>query len=162
MLAMTLPAPPAALARQRERDAAPSASVPAWRDLRGNPRRLQEWRGRPVLLNYWATWCGPCLKEMPELQAFSKSEAGVQVVGVALDEAASVKAYLGRVPVAYPILIETAEPGEPGSSGHFGNRQGVLPYSVLLDARGRVLKTKAGPVTRQELQAWLLPPAPQR
>lgn len=141
-------------------DRAPSAPVrPDIRlpDVAGKPRALSEWAGRPVLLNYWASWCGPCLKEMPELDAFSKSQRGanaIQVVGIALDARDSIHAYLQRRPVAYPILIETVEPGQPGSSGQFGNAHGVLPYSVLIDARGRVVRSKLGPLTAAELQTW--------
>lgn len=136
-------------------------------DVDGRSRALSEWSGRPVLLNYWASWCGPCLKEMPELDAFQASQRqasqqqasqrgdpAVQVIGIALDERDSIHAYLQRRPVRYPILIEAVAPGEPGSSRQFGNAHGVLPYSVLLDARGRVVRSKLGPLTHAELQAW--------
>lgn len=126
-------------------------------DVEGRERDLQEWAGRPLLLNYWATWCGPCLKEMPELQHFAAAQAaksGVQVVGIALDEPAGIRAYLDRVAVRYPILVEQVEPGEPGTSARFGNVHGVLPYSVLLDADGQVLRTKLGPLTAGELETW--------
>ncbi|RRN59280.1 TlpA family protein disulfide reductase [Pseudoxanthomonas sp. SGNA-20] len=118
---------------------------------------LEQWRGQPVLLNYWATWCAPCLREMPELDAFAAAQAGkraVQVVGIALDEPASVQAYLARRPVRYPVLVEAVDYGQAGSSARYGNRLGVLPYSVLLDAQGRVLRSKAGPLTAAELAAW--------
>ncbi|MFT3763817.1 MAG: TlpA disulfide reductase family protein [Pseudoxanthomonas sp.] len=134
----------------------PTAPTLALTDVDGKAHALSEWAGRPLLLNYWATWCGPCLKELPELQAFSRAQPadGVRVVGVALDEPEAIGAWLGKSPAAYPILVEVVEAGEPGSSARFGNAHGVLPYSVLIDAHGRVLKTKAGPLTRQELQAW--------
>ncbi|MBO9715803.1 MAG: TlpA family protein disulfide reductase [Pseudoxanthomonas sp.] len=126
-------------------------------DLSGKARSLSQWRGQPVLLNYWATWCGPCLKEMPDLDAFAHAQSragGIQVVGIALDEAASVQAYLSRRPVRYPVLLEAVDYGDSGSSARYGNRQGVLPYSVLLDAQGRVVRSKAGPLTAAELAAW--------
>lgn len=126
-------------------------------DLEGRSRSLSQWRGQPVLVNYWATWCGPCIKEMPELDAFARAQpraGGVQVVGIALDEAGSVKAYLARKPVRYPILVEAVEYGDSGSSARYGNTHGVLPYSVLLDAQGRVVRSKAGPLTEAELAAW--------
>ncbi|KAF1687058.1 alkyl hydroperoxide reductase [Pseudoxanthomonas broegbernensis] len=126
-------------------------------DLDGKTRSLSQWRGQPVLINYWATWCGPCIKEMPELDAFAGTQSragGVQVVGIALDEASSVKAYLARKPVRYPVLVEAVEYGDSGSSARYGNAHGVLPYSVLLDAQGRVVRSKAGPLTAAELAAW--------
>jgi len=130
---------------------APAGAAPA------APPALEQWRGRPVLVNYWATWCGPCIREMPELDAFAGEQSGpaaVQVVGIALDEAANVQAYLARRPVRYPVLVEAVEYGDSGSSAALGNRVGVLPYSVLLDARGRVVRSKSGPLTAAELAAW--------
>ncbi len=141
---------------------ATAAGPPARGELRlpdpaGTSHSLSQWRGQPVLLNYWATWCGPCIKEMPELDEFAHAQprdGGVQVVGIALDEVPNVKAYLGRAPVRYPILIEVVGYGESGSSARYGNTHGVLPYSVLLDAQGRVVRSKAGPLTAAELSAW--------
>src|SRR5690606_1353323 len=87
-----------------------------WPDLDGRTRALEEWQGRHVLLNYWASWCGPCIKEMPDLDAFASAQAedGVQVIGIALDEAETVRAFLQRVPVGYPVLIEAVPGGESG------------------------------------------------
>ncbi|HEY4366104.1 MAG TPA: TlpA disulfide reductase family protein [Steroidobacteraceae bacterium] len=131
-------------------------------DLGGKVHQLAEWKGQLVLVNYWATWCVPCLKEIPELDAFSvaqsKRKLGIHVVGVALDEPDAVRTFLKRG-VTYPVLVESAQPGE-GSSALLGNKQGVLPYSVLLDAQGRVLRTKFGSVTAADLTAWAKQPQP--
>jgi thiol-disulfide isomerase/thioredoxin len=110
--------------------------------------------GRPVLLNVWASWCGPCIKEMPELDRYASAQApnGTQVVGIALDDAEAVAAFLQRVPVGYPVLIDTPGPRDAGV--RLGNPKGVLPYSVLLDAQGRVLKQKIGPFRQGEIDAW--------
>ena len=114
----------------------------------------QAYAGRPVLLNLWASWCGPCVKEMPELDRFARSQArnGTQVVGIALDDAAAVEAFLRRIPVSYPLLIDTPGPRDAGV--RLGNPKGVLPYSVLLDAQGRVLKQKIGPFRDGEIDEW--------
>ena len=111
--------------------------------------------GHPLLVNVWASWCGPCVREMPELDRFAQSQKaanGTQVVGIALDDAASVQAFLQRTPVRYPILIDAPGPRDAGV--RLGNPKGVLPYSVLLDAQGRVLKQRIGPFQPGEIDAW--------
>ncbi len=125
-------------------------------DLQGKHQMLKQWSGQPLLINYWASWCAPCVKEMPDLDAFSKSQAshGVRVVGIAMDEVDAVHAFLERVPVSFPILIEGFAEDKPGTAALFGEDSGVLPYSVLLDAQGRIVRTKLGPLSHDELDAW--------
>ena len=103
------------------------------------------WAGRPTLVNLWATWCAPCLKEMPDLQAFADAQGatGVRVVGIALDEAAAVAAFLRQHGITYSVLLDTAGPADAGV--RLGNPAGVLPYSALVSADGRLLKTRIGP-----------------
>ena len=118
----------------------------------------RDWAGKPTLVNLWASWCAPCLKEMPELQAFASEQAanGVQVVGIALDDAASVQAMLQRLAITYPNLIDAPGPADAGV--RLGNPAGVLPYSVLVSAEGRVLKTRIGPFeNRQDIAGWAQP-----
>ena len=110
--------------------------------------------GRPLLVNVWASWCGPCVKEMPELDRYARAQGanGTQVLGIALDDPDAVRAFLQRVPVAYPILVDAPGPRDAGV--RLGNPKGVLPYSVLLDAHGRVLRQKIGPFRDGEIDAW--------
>jgi peroxiredoxin len=137
----------------------PAISLP---DLDGKPHRLSDYRGRRVLLNFWASWCVPCVTEMPAL-ALAQEKFGEHapiVVGIAMDEPAHVRAFLAAHPVNYPILIGQMSP--PSTSLQLGNTRQVLPYSALIDADGRLLATYAGPLSAAQLQRWLAPGHKQR
>lgn len=123
-------------------------------DLAGAPVDLQRFHGRPLLINVWASWCGPCVEEMPELARFATAQGdqGVQVLGLALDTAEGVREFLRRVPVDYPIVLET--PGPADASVRLGNTQGLLPYTVLVDAQGRIVRQKLGPFVHGEIEGW--------
>lgn len=113
-----------------------------------------DFAGRPILVNVWASWCGPCIQEMPELERFHAEQGanGTQVVGIALDDAAAVAAFLERVPVSYPLLIDAPGPRDAGVQ--LGNPKGVLPYSVLVSADGRLLRQRIGPFAHGEISEW--------
>ena len=151
-ISATAPSPPSDLKIAKRGGIVPAFTLAA---LDGRAVALpQAYAGRRVLLNLWASWCGPCVKEMPELDRFARSQApnGTQVVGIALDNAAAVEAFLLRIPVSYPLLVDTPGPRDAGV--RLGNPKGVLPYSVLLDAEGRVLKQKIGPFRDGEIDEW--------
>lgn len=146
------PAPPAGVTPARRGDRMPPISLP---DLEGARQELRTaFPRRPLLINVWASWCGPCIEEMPELNRYAglQGEDGVQVVGLALDTPENVRWFLGRVPVSYPIVLDT--PGPADASVWLGNTKGVLPYSVLVSAEGRILKQKVGPFAAGEIDAW--------
>jgi hypothetical protein len=94
---------------------------------------------------------------MPELQRFAaaQGQAGVQVVGIALDDADAVRAFLRRIPVDYPILLDAPGPADAGV--RLGNPRGVLPYSILVSAEGRLLKQRIGPFVHGEIDGWAVP-----
>jgi thiol-disulfide isomerase/thioredoxin len=112
--------------------------------------------GREVLINYWASWCGPCIGEMPILRGFAQRNGatGTQVVGVALEDEADARAWLRANPLPYLILFEL--PSATDSSVALGNARGLLPYSVLVGANGRVLASRTGPFDdAADLEEWL-------
>ena len=148
----TAPAPPAGVTPARRGDLMPPVSLP---DLEGSTRNLRTaFPGRPLLINVWASWCGPCIEEMPELNRYAQAQGsdGVQVVGLALDTAENIRWFLGKVPVAYPIVMDT--PGPADASVWLGNTKGVLPYTVLVSGEGRILKQKVGPFAAGEIDDW--------
>jgi thiol-disulfide isomerase/thioredoxin len=110
--------------------------------------------GQALLLNFWGTWCPPCVKEMPELDRFAKqfAPAGWRVLGLAVDNPAAVREFLARTPVSYAIALA----GFEGSSlsRTLGNAQGGLPYTVAFDRAGRVVQRKAGATDLVELSNW--------
>lgn len=124
-------------------------------DVRGNMHHLSQWDGKRVLLNFWATWCGPCREEMPLLNQAQQelADQGVQIIGIAVDKADHVRDWLGRNPSDYPILID--EPQAHRATSSYGNTRAVLPYSVLIARDGTVLKRKYGAFDADELARWL-------
>ena len=149
----TAPAPPAGVTPAKPGEAMPPIVLP---DLQGQVQPLPGiYAGRPLLINVWASWCAPCVEEMPELARFAHTQGseGVQVLGLALDTPEDVRRFLQQVPVDYPIVIET--PGPRDASVQLGNTQGLLPYSVLFDAQGRLQKAKLGPFAHGEIDSWV-------
>ena len=121
----------------------------------GGALDLKSLRGKPVLLNFWATWCPPCVEELPLLSRFyTENKAnGWQVIGLAVDQVAPVKRFLVGSPVTFPVAMA----GMPGIelSRSLGNLSGGLPFSVVLGVDGYVAHRKMGKVTAADLQAWL-------
>jgi len=123
-------------------------------DLQGQPRTLA--RGAPVLVNFWATWCAPCIDELPLLAALHErhDSDGIAVLAIALDDADAVADFLARHSLqGLPVGIDT--PGSNDASVRLGNARGVLPFSVLLDAQGRILRQHAGPLDAAALETWV-------
>lgn len=122
--------------------------------LDGKSYRLAQYRGRPVLLNFWATWCHPCRAEMPFLAAAQRRHAGqIQIIGIAMDQPAAIRAYLKHTPVDYPIALGLAV--QPDLTIRFDDTRGLLPYSVLIGPDGRVDATHLGKLDPAILQRWL-------
>lgn len=120
----------------------------------GKPLSLSIAQGKPTLINFWATWCPPCVKEMPELDRFHRAFApkGWKVIGLAIDGPTPVKEFLAKVGVGFDIGL--AGFGGTELAQVLGNTSGGLPFSVLIDAKGRVLHRKMGATHYDELAAW--------
>ena len=125
----------------------------------GKPLRLAAFHGRPLLLNFWASWCAPCVKEMPLLDRFYQAQApkGWQVVGLAIDREQAVRDFLKATPVHFPIALAGLDGSELMSS--LGNRQGGLPFTLLIDGEGMVRERRLGETHEEDLGRWaaLLP-----
>jgi thiol-disulfide isomerase/thioredoxin len=120
----------------------------------GGTLDMAKLRGTPLVLNFWGTWCPPCVKEMPELDQFQRQfgPQGWRVVGLAVDNPSAVQAFLARSPVTYTIGLAGFEGSE--LSRKLGNAQGGLPFTVLFNRRGDVAQRKSGQTSLQELANW--------
>lgn len=122
--------------------------------LEGAPLAMAAFRGRPLLLNFWATWCPPCIEELPLLNRFygERRAQGWQVLGVAVDQPPAVRKFLEKLPLAYPVAIATSGGMQLGRA--LGNLQGGLPFTVVFGAEGRIRHRKIGQVQAEDLSRW--------
>jgi peroxiredoxin len=122
-------------------DQLPDLSFP---DQDGTMRRLSSWRGQPLIVNFWATWCEPCRREIPLFESLRHGPAarGLQVVGIAVDERGAALKYARAMGIDYPILIAGEDAGLK-AIGAFG-APGVLPFTVIADDQGRIVDVKVG------------------
>lgn len=124
-------------------------------DVTGKTQTLQQWKGKILLVNFWATWCPPCIEEMPELTALQTELAGknVQIIGIGVDSSDNIHQFASKYKITYPLYI--AGMGSVELSRQLGNQAGGLPYTLLISPDGQVRKTFLGRLNiaklRQEL-----------
>lgn len=123
--------------------------------LDGATLAAASFKGKPLVLNFWATWCPPCVEELPLLNAFFNENhlKGWQVLGLAVDQAAPVTRFLAQSPLSFPVALAGFPGIELGKS--LGNLSGGLPFTVVFGPAGTVLHRKMGKVTPDDLRAWL-------
>jgi len=122
----------------------------AFPDLNGNLQNAQQWRGKILLINFWATWCGPCLKEIPEFIQLQQEyqDQNLQFIGIAIDDRQAVADYLQRIKINYPILIA----GDTGSllSHQLGNIINAVPFTVIVNPQGQIVHRQPGVLSKSQ------------
>jgi len=126
-------------------------------DMAGKPQALAQWRGKVMVVNFWATWCPPCLEEIPEFVRMQEKfgHRGLQFVGIAIDNADKVREFAARFRMNYPVLVGEIEAIELVRTA--GNERGGLPFTVIVDREGRLIGTELGGLNEQRLTAIIEP-----
>jgi thiol-disulfide isomerase/thioredoxin len=124
-------------------------------DSKGQQQPLSQWRGRVLVLNFWASWCAPCREEIPDFVALRAQyqPKGVEFVGIAIDNPDNVTQFLQQLPVNYPILI--GESAAHSLARQLGNPSGALPYTIVIDRSGRIVLKHLGRLPRATLENTL-------
>lgn len=118
-------------------------------DTDGRARRIDEWDGKLLIVNFWATWCPPCVHEIPVFNLLQRryADEGVQFLGIAIDDLANVKTFMDEVGLDYPTLHGQLEAMELGRA--FGNVIGGLPYTVIVGRDGNIVHRQSGPLDEE-------------
>lgn len=129
--------------------------------LDGSTRPASGWHGQPLVLNFWASWCAPCVREMPVLEAFYQEHRtkGWNMLGIAVDQPAAALRFLQQHPVSFPMAILPESNTE--LMRKLGNTAAALPFSLQFDHAGNVVERHVGELSAQELQRWFDTTKPQ-
>lgn len=121
-------------------------------DVQNHQRAWSEWQGKVLLVNFWATWCPPCVEEMPELVALQSEMANknLQIIGIGIDSPSNIQEFSAKYKISYPLLMAGIEGTE--LSRQFGNQAGGLPFTVLIRPDGKIQKTYLGRLNMQQVR----------
>lgn len=117
--------------------------------IRHKQENLYAYKNEFILINFWATWCAPCRKEMPILDKLNKENDNLQVLGFSFDEDFAIFQYLQKTPISYPLFLST--PDAAKLNALFGNKTGGIPYTVLLNKSHQIVMTHSGEITEQQI-----------
>lgn len=125
-------------------------------DVKGQPQGLDQFRGKVLVVNYWATWCYPCREEMPGFSRLQEkySSKNVQFIGISIDDAAKIIKFQKETPVNYPLLI--GDMGVMKSSAELGNSRQALPFTAVFDRQGKLTAAKLGRFAEADLERLLI------
>ncbi len=123
----------------------------------GKSQALAQWRGKVLVVNFWATWCSPCLEEIPQFVRMQErlGNQGLQFVGIAVDNVAKVREFAAKYRINYPVLIGEMDAIELARAA--GNEFGGLPFTVVMDRKGRLIGTELGGLNEEKLTALIKP-----
>ncbi len=155
------PSPPGTVTAEDVMAAAPRPAIPdllpdfTLKDLQGRPRSIREWAGRPLVINFWATWCGPCREEIPLLERLreERKAEGVEFVGIAVDFRDDVQAFVAKHPITYPIL--NGEDDGVQAAASLGVVDLAFPFTVFVDRRGQILVLRLGQLHEDQAKVIL-------
>lgn len=119
-------------------------------DADGKPQALSRWKGKPLIINFWATWCAPCVEEMPELAALQAEVAPVQIIGIGVDSQENIAQFAEKFHIYYPLYV--AGTGATDLLRQFGNQAGGLPFTILVGLDGNLKKVYLGRLNFDELR----------
>ncbi len=132
----------------QELDLLPEFTLP---DLAGEPRNIYDWKGKVLVINFWATWCPPCLREIPEFIALQNEfgAQGLQFIGIAIEEKEPVVAYAHTANINYPVLI--GEEAGIALSLKLGNKVNAVPYSIIVNRAGKIIHQHPGEFNKKQI-----------
>ncbi|QWE02735.1 TlpA disulfide reductase family protein [Polynucleobacter sp. JS-JIR-II-b4] len=125
----------------------------SWQTPDGKTVNTQDWQGKVLVVNFWASWCPPCVEEMPALDKLQQEflQQNVLFVGIGIDSPSNIREFLSKTPVSYPIVIGGLE----GSnlSKQLRNSQGALPYTIIINAKGKASYSKLGKISEDDIRS---------